>query len=73
MELTIKIKDKKIYEAVVQFLKSLHIEVISQKSDTDDAEWQNAARQNLARAYSNDEPDYTENMVKEPNVTYERR
>ena len=31
MELTIKIEDKQVYKTLLQFLKSLHIQVIEKK------------------------------------------
>ena len=75
MEYIIKIKDKKMYEALLMFLKSLKIPVETKpyKKDSEKEEWESFSKENLARAYSDDEPDYTENMVKEPNPLYERR
>ena len=73
MEVTVKINDQKIYDALVNFLKSLHIEVITKEKNTDAAQWENLSKENLARAYSSDEPDYPQSMVKEPNAQYERR
>lgn len=43
---------------------------------TDDAEkmaWHNFSTQGLAAAYSNDEPEYALNLIKEQNPNYERR
>ena len=76
MELTIKITDKEVYDALARFLKALHIEIVSEKKGTDineDEEFYNLSVTNLARAYSTDEPEYTLNMVKEPNPDYETR
>ena len=75
MEYIIKIKDKKVYEALLVFLKSLKIPVEAKPYNkySEKEEWESFSKENLARAYSDDEPDYTENMVKEPNPLYERR
>jgi hypothetical protein len=44
------------------------------ETDGDEAEfrqfWSQLARQSLARAYGPDEPEYTLDMVKEPNPDY---
>jgi len=39
----------------------------------DKDQWNTIAKQNFARAYSEDEPEYTINLIKEPNTDYERR
>ncbi len=75
MELLINIKDKKVYEALVVFLKSLKIPVVEKSEIEEDEkkEWESFAKENIAKAYSDDEPEYTESMVKEPNPAYKRR
>lgn len=70
MELTIKIENKNIYESLVQFLRSLNITIV--KEDRSTEEWEQSSSQNLARAYGENEPDYTENILREPNPGYER-
>ena len=71
MELIIKIDDRKSYEALLSFLQSLSVEVNVSKKE--EIQWQELSRQNLASAYSDDEPDYSASMVKEPNPFYEGR
>ncbi len=70
MELTIKINDKKSYEALLSFLRSLPVEVSLNEKEA--LEWQNLSTQNLSRAYADNEPDYSASLVKEPNPLYER-
>ena len=70
MELTIKIRDEKSYEALLHFLRSQPDEY-QLKSELD--EWQLTAHQNFSKAYSEDEPDYSLTLVKEPNPFYEGR
>ena len=70
MEVTVKINDKKIYDALVNFLKSLHFGVVTKNKDTDAEQWQNLSKENLANASFGQEPDYLQNMVKEPNAQY---
>ncbi len=75
MEFTIKIEDKQVYKTLLQFLESLHIQVIEKKyiSEDIDSERLITSKQNLSKAYSDKEPDYSTNMIKELNPTYERR
>jgi hypothetical protein len=76
MELTINITDKKVYEALSRFLKALNIEIVSEKKDSDihtDEEFYNLSATNLARAYSEVEPEYTLSMLKEQNPDYETK
>ena len=74
MELTVRINDKDIYNSLTQFLKALHIEIVREEHDEEikeREEWYKFAAANLARAYSDDEPEYTLDMIKEPNPEYE--
>ena len=71
MELTIKINDKKSYEALLSFLQSLPVEV--KLTEKEEMGWQELSAQNLARAYSDNEPDYSASLVKELNPFYEGR
>ena len=75
MEYIIKINDKKIYEALMMFLKSMKVQVESKPTILEDekVEWETFSNENLTKAFSNDEPEYTESMVKEANPDYERR
>lgn len=41
--------------------------------DEDDIEWKSQSITGLNNAYGNDEPDYTSQMVKEPNEQYGKR
>jgi hypothetical protein len=74
MQLTVNITNKRVYKALVAFLKSLNIEIVR----TDEAliseidEMKELSKTNLSRAYSNDEPEYDLSMVSEPNPSYEK-
>lgn len=70
MELTIRIQNKKIYKALVQFLSSLNIEIVSQEMEAEEKDWQKQSLQGLAKAYDADEPNYDKLTVKEPNPDY---
>ncbi len=52
----------------------LLITVLTKELDAREREdWAAIAKSSLSRAYSNDEPEYTPNMIKEPNPKYEGR
>ncbi len=52
----------------------LLITVLSENIESSEREfWRLFAHRNLNRAYSDDEPEYTMSMVKEPNPKYEGR
>ncbi|MFO0507849.1 MAG: hypothetical protein ACK5YS_03150 [bacterium] len=70
MELTIKIKDEKSYEALLHFLH-LQPGEYQLKSELDD--WQVTSHQNFSKAYSEGEPEYFVSLVTEPNPFYEGR
>ena len=46
---------------------------VIQAAETDNTAWLNFSRQGLAAAYSDAEPEYALNLIKEPNQSYERR
>ncbi|OFX19446.1 MAG: hypothetical protein A2033_11255 [Bacteroidetes bacterium GWA2_31_9] len=72
--MTIKIDDNELYNSLKQFLKSIKVEIINDEiSKEDDTDFYNFASENLSKAYSENEPEYTENMINEPNVLYERK
>ena len=74
MLMTIKIDDNELYNSLKQFLKSIKVEIINDDiSKEDDTDFYNFASENLSKAYSENEPEYTENMINEPNVLYERK
>jgi len=74
MLMTIKIDDNELYNSLKQFLKSIKVEIINDEiSKEDDTDFYNFASENLSKAYSENEPEYTENMINEPNVLYERK
>lgn len=74
MQLTININNKAVYKALVEFLKSLNIEIV--RSDevliSEIDEMKELSKINLLRVYSNDEPEYDLSMVSEPNPSYEK-
>jgi hypothetical protein len=41
--------------------------------DSEREDWANLAMESLERAYGDDEPEYTPDMIKEANPKYERR
>ncbi len=52
MELTIKIKDKKVYEEVMTFLKSLKAKVeIKSIEDKDNEQWNKLAQEQFLKGY----------------------
>jgi hypothetical protein len=71
MELTIRINDRKSYEALLHFLQSLPAEVVVKEKEKE--QWNEFSTQNLARAYAEDEPEYSTILVKESNPLYEGR
>ena len=73
MQLTIKIDDRNVYKSLVAFLKSLKIQIvkIDESIDSSNEDMYKISKQNINRAYSENEPDYDLNMLKEPNSTYE--
>jgi len=54
-------------------LPAVHEENTLTTSDVADDDWHNLSLNGLVRAYSDEEPEYTMNMVKEENPDYERR
>lgn len=72
MLMTIKIDDNEVYNSLIEFLKSIKVEIIKDEFLSDE-DFYNLSKSNLAKAYSDNEPDYKENMVNEPNPIYERR
>ncbi|MEI6522910.1 MAG: hypothetical protein WCO37_05380 [Bacteroidota bacterium] len=74
MQLTINITNKAVYKALVEFLKSLNIEIIKtdETFDNEKDEMYLLSKNNLSKAYSNDEPEYNLGMVNEPNPSYEK-
>ena len=57
-----------------ELFERMKIEYKTLSNNVDDvdnsSDWQRFAMINLSRAYSNDEPEYTSNMIKEPNPDY---
>jgi len=52
----------------------LMITVLSENKVSDEHEaWQNLSLKGLEKAYSDDEPEYTLDMIRRPNPYYERR
>jgi hypothetical protein len=51
----------------------LLVTLLPDEAEKDRDEWNRFAVQNLARAYSEREPDYPDSCVKEPNPSYEGR
>ncbi len=51
----------------------LLVTVLPTASDEEDEDWTRLSLDGLARAYSNDEPEYTFDMIQEPNPEYEGR
>ncbi len=47
--------------------------LMKEQIDSEREDWANLAMESLARAYGDDEPEYTPDMIKEPNPKYERR
>jgi len=45
----------------------------SVNGDDEREDWMQMAEESLARAYSDDEPEYTLDMIKEPNPEYDGR
>ena len=74
MQLTINIHNKEVYKTLIEFLKSLNIEIVKTEESYDNeiAEMQLLSKNNLSRAYSNAEPEYNIGMVNEPNPSYEK-
>ncbi|MFH1052332.1 MAG: hypothetical protein V1779_15535 [bacterium] len=60
---------------LMELFKKMKIEFKTLSNNIDDVEdssdWHRFAMFNLSRAYSNDEPEYTSNMIKEPNPDYD--
>jgi hypothetical protein len=48
-------------------------ETSEKDDDKEEKEWYSMSGQNLSNAYSESEPDYNLNMIKEPNPKYEGR
>ncbi|NCO55301.1 MAG: hypothetical protein COS14_04785 [Bacteroidetes bacterium CG02_land_8_20_14_3_00_31_25] len=72
--MTIKIKEKNVFTSLKQFLTSLNIEIVDESPiDDDNNDFYSLSKNHLSKAYSIDEPEYNENMIKEPNPLYERR
>lgn len=46
---------------------------VVQPSSSEEVEWQSFSAQNLERAYGEDEPEYSLNLINEWNPDYERR
>jgi len=70
----IKIKEKNVFTSLKQFLTSLNIEIVDESPiDDDNNDFYSLSKNYLSKAYSIDEPEYNENMIKEPNPLYERR
>ena len=55
----------------MSFLQPLPVEV--KLTEKEEMGWQELSAQYLARAYSDNEPDYSASLVKEPNPFYEGR
>jgi hypothetical protein len=74
MQLTININNKVVYKALIEFLKSLNIEIVQMGDfiDNEANELQQLSTTNLARAYAEDEPEYNLSMLSEPNPSYEK-
>jgi hypothetical protein len=51
----------------------LMITVLPKSSDEEREEWARLALESLARAYGDDEPEYSLDLIKEANPEYERR
>ena len=74
MQLTINITNKAVYKTLIAFLKSLNIEIVKtdESFDKEMEEMNLLSKNNLSRAYSDNEPEYDLSMVSEPNPSYEK-
>lgn len=52
---------------------SKKLEIIIFPFDEDEEDWKVQSLNSLQKAYSDEEPDYTHSMVKEPNADYGKR
>jgi len=51
-------------------IKNRKVKLLILLDETEQKEWHQFSNQTLSKAYSEDEPDYTLNMLKEPNPDY---
>ena len=59
MEYIIKIKDKKVYEALVQFLKTLKIQVdVKSTEQKDNENWNKLAKEEFLKGYHTNDSIY---------------
>ncbi|OGU39606.1 MAG: hypothetical protein A2X61_11230 [Ignavibacteria bacterium GWB2_35_12] len=67
--------DKHEYILLKEMLEKMKINFKPLEYDIDDSnedeEWYRFAMMNFARTYSDDEPEYTSDMIKEPNPDYD--
>jgi len=73
MYVTIKIENKEMYYILVQYLKSLKIQIVSEEPENENEVWNRITTERINQAYSLEEPDYDTSMIKEPNSDYEGR
>lgn len=70
----IKIEKDNTLKQVLDFVKKLKLKVsvkdTDKESELEQDEWMNFSKQNLAKAYGTDEPEYDLSMLKEPNLEY---
>ncbi|MEI6815523.1 MAG: hypothetical protein WCL14_02845 [Bacteroidota bacterium] len=66
---TIEEIPESVLKDILEYLK--HIKDTASTPDDEDRKfWMNVSKQGIARAYSDDEPEYSPNDVKEPNPLY---
>ena len=62
------------FNLVKELLEKMNVKFSTLSGEVDDKneslDWHRFSITNLSRAYSNDEPDYTPDMIKEPNPEY---
>ncbi len=70
----IKIEKDNTLKQVLDFVKKLKLKVsvkdTDKESELEQDEWMSFSKQNLAKAYGDDEPEYDLSMLKEPNPEY---
>ncbi len=71
----IKIEKESSLKLILDFVKKLKLKakVVESEKNKEQEEWSSFSAKGLANAYGKDEPDYTLNMVKEPNPAYKRK
>lgn len=64
---------KVLFEQEANIPENSKLIVILLDDDGEDEDWYNFSAQNMSRAYGENEPDYTDAPIKEPNPLYEGR